>query len=60
MSRRDASSAGVSLSTEDPKKVQLYQHCGYEITRHERVSNDLETWILFRTDDVPRREENER
>jgi len=59
MSRRDASSAGVSLSTEDPKNVPLYQHCGYEITSHERVSSDLETWILFRADDAPHREENE-
>ncbi len=53
MSRRDAESAGVSLSTEDPKNVTLYQHCGYEIKAHERVSNDLETWILFRKDDAP-------
>lgn len=50
MSRRDATSAGVSLSTEDPKNVPLYQHCGYEITSHERVSDNLETWIFFRKD----------
>jgi len=41
-------STGVSLSTEDPKNVLLYQHCGYELRHHERVSEDLETWILFR------------
>ena len=46
-------SAGVSLSTEDPKNVLLYQHCGYEVRFHERVSPDLETWILFRPDESP-------
>ena len=51
MSRRDATSEGVSLSTEDPKNVLLYQHCGYKVTSHERVSDDLETWIMFREDD---------
>jgi GNAT superfamily N-acetyltransferase len=54
MSRRDATSEGVSLSTEDPKNVLLYQHCGYAITSHERVADDLETWIMFREDAPPR------
>lgn len=52
MSKRDAASAGVSLSTEDPKNVPLYQHCGYEIKSFERVSDELETWILFREDNA--------
>jgi GNAT superfamily N-acetyltransferase len=52
MSRRDPASAGVSLSTEDPTNVPLYQHCGYEVTSHERVSDNLETWIFFRADDA--------
>jgi GNAT superfamily N-acetyltransferase len=51
MSKDDPASAGVSLSTEDRKNVALYQHCGYEITSHEVVSPDLETWIFFRKDD---------
>ena len=50
MSNADAGSAGVSLSTELPSNVLLYQHCGYELRHHERVSDDLETWILFRPD----------
>ncbi len=50
MSRRDAASAGVSLSTEDPKNVPLYQHCGYQVRGHERVSEELETWVFFRPD----------
>jgi GNAT superfamily N-acetyltransferase len=49
-SREDPVSTGVSLSTELPSNVLLYQHCGYELRYHERVSDDLETWILFRPD----------
>jgi GNAT superfamily N-acetyltransferase len=49
-SRIDPASAGVSLSTEDPNNVPLYQHCGYEIRGYERVSDELETWVLFRPD----------
>lgn len=50
ISREDPESTGVSLSTENPKNVLLYQHCGYEVRFHERVSPELETWILFRPD----------
>jgi GNAT superfamily N-acetyltransferase len=52
MSRRDATSTGVSLSTEEPKNVFLYQHCGYEIRSHERVTDDMETRVMFRADDA--------
>ena len=52
MSRLDPSSAGVSLSTEDPRNVPLYEHCGYEVRHHERVTDELATWIFFRPDDV--------
>lgn len=51
ISREHPDSTGVSLSTEDPKNVLLYEHCGYEVRFHERVSPALETWILFRPDD---------
>lgn len=51
ISREDPESTGVSLSTENPKNVLLYEHCGYEVRFHERVSPELETWILFRPDD---------
>ena len=50
----DAGSSGVTLSTEDPKNVALYQHCGYEIVAHERVTDTLETWQFFRPDDAAR------
>lgn len=52
MSLADSRSSGVSLSTEDPKNVPLYQHYGYEAVGHERVADDLETWLLFRPNDV--------
>lgn len=52
MSKDDPGSTGVSLSTELPSNVLLYRHCGYELRHHERVSDDLETWILFRPDDA--------
>jgi ribosomal protein S18 acetylase RimI-like enzyme len=50
ISKDDPGSTGVSLSTELPSNVLLYQHCGYELRHQERVSDDLETWILFRPD----------
>jgi len=37
---------GGELEHRRPRNVPLYQHCGYEVTSHERVSDDLETWIL--------------
>ena len=52
MSRLDPGSTGVSLTTEDPKNVPLYQHCGYEVVSHDRITADLETWGFFRRDDV--------
>lgn len=52
LSAADPQSSGVSLSTEDPKNVPLYRHCGYEIVAHERVTDELETWQFFRPDDA--------
>ena len=45
----DQESAGVSLTTESPKNVQLYEHFGYEVIGHARVTPELETWGLFLT-----------
>lgn len=39
---------GVSLTTEDPGNLPLYQRFGYEITGHSEVAAGLETWALFR------------
>lgn len=52
MSLAHLTSTGVSLSTEDPKNVALYQHCGYRVVGHERVTDSLETWQFFRPDDA--------
>ena len=50
MSKRDPNSGGVSLTTEDPANVPLYESFGYEITGHARVSADVETWAFYRPD----------
>ena len=52
MSVRDPQSTGVTLSTEDPKNVPLYEHVGYRVIGHERITDDLETWSFFRADDA--------
>jgi len=43
-------SEGVSLGTELPKNVTLYQHFGYEIVAHLQVDEGIETWGFFRPD----------
>ncbi len=48
MSRQDASSEGVTLTTEDPANVPLYEHFGYRVVGHARLSPELDTWGFFR------------
>ncbi|MGE0159406.1 MAG: GNAT family N-acetyltransferase [Gemmatimonadales bacterium] len=50
LSRDDSESDGVSLSTENPANVRIYEHVGYVVTGHAVVSPDLETWALYRPD----------
>jgi len=50
MSRSDEASVGVTLTTEDPANVPIYQHLGYEIVGHATVAPDLRTWGFFRPD----------
>ena len=50
LSEQNASSQGVTLTTEDPSNVALYEHFGYEMVGHSRVSAGLETWGFFRPD----------
>lgn len=45
-------SRGVGLTTEDPANVPLYEHLGYRVVGHARVSEELETWAFFRPDDA--------
>lgn len=48
----DPGSGGVSLTTERAANVPLYEHFGYRVVGHTRVSADLETWGLFRARDA--------
>jgi GNAT superfamily N-acetyltransferase len=43
----DPVSAGVSLTTERPANVKLYEHFGYEVLGHRHVTPDLDTWGMF-------------
>lgn len=47
-SRADPRSDGVSLSTENPRNVALYEHVGYVVKGHAIVSPELQTWALYR------------
>lgn len=51
MSRAEAASSGVALSTEDPANLALYEHVGYRRLGHTRVAPGLETWTLWRPDE---------
>lgn len=43
-------STGVSLTTEDPRNVSLYQHLGYDQVGRVTVAPGFETWGFFRLD----------
>jgi GNAT superfamily N-acetyltransferase len=43
---------GVSLTTENPANVPLYEYFGYEVVAHVRVAPELESWGFFRRIDV--------
>jgi len=51
MSAADPESTGVTLTTEDPANVPVYQHCGYGIVAEREVPGVLTTWGFFRADD---------
>jgi len=44
----DPNSAGLTLTTETPANVRLYQHFGFEVSGHVQIAPELETWGLFR------------
>ena len=50
MSHEDVSSQGVTLTTEDPANVPLYEHFGYKLVGHARLSPAMGTWGFFRPD----------
>jgi len=53
LAEADANSAGVSLTTERPENVTLYEYFGYRVDGHARVTSELETWGLFRPRGAP-------
>ena len=44
----DPASTGVLLTTEHEPNVRLYEYFGYRTIGHARVSDELETWVMFR------------
>ncbi len=51
LAANDPTAEGVSLTTEDPRNVDLYRHFGYEIVGHGSLSHgqrSLESWGMFR------------
>lgn len=50
ISSRDPSSEGVTLTTEDPSNVPLYEHFGYRVVGRAHIRPGLETWGFFRPD----------
>jgi GNAT superfamily N-acetyltransferase len=44
----DPGSSGVTLSTEDPRNLPLYERFGYQHRGYARVAPELETWSFFR------------
>lgn len=50
LSASDASSTGVSLSTELESNVPLYEHFGYEVIGRAEVASAFTTWVMFRRD----------
>ena len=49
-SYHDRESRGVTLNTEDPSNIPLYQHFGYRVIGQGRVSDELQTWAFYRHD----------
>lgn len=39
---------GVSLTTEDPGNVPLYEHLGYDVVGRSEIAPGLDTWVMAR------------
>lgn len=50
ISRQTPDSRGVTLSTEEPTNVPLYEHLGYAIIGQADIAPGLRTWGFFRSD----------
>ncbi len=51
ISRSTPGSEGVTLTTEDPSNVRIYERLGYHVVGHVRIAPELESWGMFRLDD---------
>lgn len=49
-SAADPGSAGVTLTTEDPANLRLYERFGYRIIGESTLAPGLRTWSFFRPD----------
>ncbi|HSR43361.1 MAG TPA: GNAT family N-acetyltransferase [Longimicrobiales bacterium] len=47
LSRERSGSRGVTLTTEDPRNLPLYERFGYRRLGHARIAPELETWSLM-------------
>jgi len=50
MSSRDSTSCGITLNTEDPSNVPIYEHFGYQVIGQAQASDELRTWAFYRAD----------
>jgi len=50
LSLDDSESEGVTLTTEDPANVSLYEYLGYQVVGKAVVAPELTTWGFFRPD----------
>ena len=51
LSSRHPDSVGVSLTTEDPRNVPLYEHLGYRVLGRESLGKVLDVWGFLREDE---------
>jgi GNAT superfamily N-acetyltransferase len=51
LAQGDATSTGVSLTTELERNRALYEHFGYRVAGHRAVPDAFTTWTLFRPRD---------
>lgn len=47
LAEEDDASDGVSLTTENPRNVELYRHFGFEVLAEVDVAPGLHTWAMF-------------
>jgi ribosomal protein S18 acetylase RimI-like enzyme len=51
LSDADPTSLGVSLTTETPRNITLYEHLGFRVVAHTTIAPGFESWGLFSSGD---------